>query len=343
MKHLFCSVKTLSAFFFFAVSFTVFSQDIRYKSYTGNKPVSEKTLFSFGVGFAPKIQIGTGVEYVFQDYDYVLSKLVWPLLPSAGFQAYAELYSKSGFHAVFTASFSLQHMTGKTADYDFTNNADKKMLTKFSLHHCMLEYGRQYCFSAGWIMPLIEYFRSGEKIKIYAEPCIGVRYYAHMWTAADGYLQYSGSDTESVFPDTPKINFKGKAAQYTQTLILPNIGILFKFDLPKKWNIKTAVQLCPQTVGLCEDIHFGRDIIFYDIFNLKGFSFHLDFFAEKKLNTVLSAFFSIDCGTAVSYNGMTFVRSTLTKRIISIAHEEASGTALYTADLSLGFLLRFGR
>ncbi|WP_024467091.1 omptin family outer membrane protease [Treponema pedis] len=338
-------IRRLFIIFTLIPQLNIFSQSVINGIYTediqADPEILKKSPISFAIGIAPKLEIGSGFEYVFKNYNEVLSKLIWPLLPASGFQATTEIYIGNGFHTVFNAVFSIPHSTGKMRDYDFLNHTKKDVLTHFSMHKCILEQGKELGFTVGWIMPLAEYFQNGNKIKIYAEPCIGLRYYSHTWLAFDGYLQYSNANSE-LTPETPKVLWKGNAAQYRQDLVLPNIGILFKFDLPKKWQIKTAVQVCPQVLGLCEDNHFGRNIVFYDIFHKKGFSLHINFFAEKKLNNVLGVFFSTDCSAITSYNGISIARKSSNKNILSASQEGSSGTAFYTAVFSVGMMIRLG-
>ncbi len=334
-------IKIFYGVVFFLCCFPIFPDSLDTGLENAVYSNSKKNFFLIHTSIAPNLCIGSGFEYVFQEYNDILSRLDWPFLPAAGISANAELYVIDKFHIAFNASFSLPHRTGKMQDRDFTNKTDKTIITHFSEHTCTLEKGLEWCAFAGWMGLLAEYTNWGNRIAIYAEPCIGVRYYFHRWTASDGYLQYA-KNGNAVTADSPKIVYKGKAASYSQKFILPNIGILFKFDLPKKWYIKNLLQVCPQVLADCNDIHYGRDRTFNDIFNDRGFSFHFNFYVEKNVKKTLSVFLSADYTSVVSYTGLSLVKRTSTGQISSASPEGSAGTSLYAFNFKMGIVLKFG-
>lgn len=335
------SIKIFCRIVFFLCCFFAFPDSLNTSLENVASSNLKKSFFSVHTSIAPNVRIGSGFEYVFQEYNDVLSRLDWQFLPAAGISANAELYVFDTFHIGLNTSFFLPHRTGKMRDSDFMNNTDKTMLTRFSEHICMLEQGLECWAFAGWMLPLAEYTSKGNAITIYTEPCIGVRYYVHRWLASDGYLQYA-ENGNAVTSDVPKIAYKGKAATYSQKFILPNVGILFKFNLPKKWYIKNLLQVCPQVLGDCKDIHHGRDITFNDIFNDRGFSFHLNFYVEKNVTKPVSIFLSVDYTSVISYNGLTLMKKTSTGEILKVLPEGAAGTSLYVLNFGIGVVLKFG-
>lgn len=301
------------------------------------KPDTKKkpTFFSIGLGVTAKLQAGAGYEYVFNRSGSVLSRLEWQTLPAQAFGLNTELYCAGGWHLFFSADFFLPLHSGRMTDKDFMG----AILTQFSEHKNYLKSGMQYNLTLGILRPLTE--KRPNRVTISAEPLIGVMYFFHRWDAADGYTQYA-YNTE-VTEATPKTVWHGKAASYTQKILLPTVGILFKFDLPKQWEIKTAFQICPQVLAAAEDLHYGKNTAFYDEFSKKGFSLHFNLYAEKKLTDVLHFFAAAGYTTAVSYNGKTTAYNMQTGEAESASGYGAAGTALHIGNIGAGLIFRIGR
>ncbi len=292
--------------------------------------------------FSTGLDLGLGYEYVFEktennkkDYK-TLSRLDWPILPSAVFNINAEIISPHGFHVFGSININVPSNTGKMEDRDYQNSDNPQMLTDFSQSNCKLKEGLKCNIFIAWLFPLTKN-TSPNKTKIYIEPILGFRYYSHKWLASDGFYQSKYTDG-GVKPDTKKTKLYGNGAEYHQKLYLPNFGIAFKFNFPQNWELKNTIQVCPNLLAHCVDQHFKRNIIFNDFFLLKGFSFHLDLSIEKAINKFFLIFFAGDFSAIRSYNGYT-VRTEYGK----ITGKSISGTALYLSTYKIGVSFRYKR
>ena len=311
---------------------------------TGSKN-NELKSFSIGLGITSTLQLGAGYEYVFDKSGSVKSLLEWQTLPAQSLGIQAELYAAGGLHTLFSADFFIPLKSGKMTDKDFTLSAHMPLLTQYSEHQNRLKNGMHYNVTVGWIRPLIEYtVNKTDRIKISAEPLIGITYLYHQWEASEGYTQYAHNanppQTE-VTDKTPKEAWSGKAARYTQKILLPNIGLLFQFELPQKWELKTAVQVCPQILAVTEDIHYGRSIVFYDAFAKNGFSFHLHFYAERNIAGLFNFFAAVDYTSVVSYSGQTAVYNLQTEKLENMSGYGAAGTSFHMGGIRIGLILRY--
>lgn len=298
--------------------------------------VKKKNSISFAL--SPTIRAGKGFEYVFVGKSDTLSRLEWQLLPAFGFSASADINVLSQLHASINSSFFLPLKVGKMYDLDFENERNRNILTKFSEHENYLKQSFNFYASLGWTMPLVEYMLKGKKYKIMIEPTIGLYYYTTTWTARNGYAKYSTSKKSIYIYADEHHTFNGEVAQYTQKFLLPNIGLLFKYKLPKYWTITTSIQLCPQVIALCKDTHSVSQVDYYDIFRKKGFSLHFDLYTEKKFANNFGLFFSSNSSMILSYSGYTiaidYKKKKVNKSVIG-----TSGTALYAFDFNFGIII----
>lgn len=300
-----------------------------------------KTSFSFSV--STSLIVGSGFEYVLK-YDIIRSRLDWPLLPAGGLTADTEFKFKNGFYFSFVSSFLIPAYSGRMFDYDYLNPYDFSMLTHFSKHKAYIKKGIDLSFNLGFMKPLIVYKTSTNKqIKIDCSPSIGIRYILNVWEAVDGYVKYP-PDTEPpspVLPDTPIIPMTGVGVSYKQSFILPGIGVLFRFELPRDWKIDLSTQLCPNVIGFAEDFHYKREdggLKFIDVFKKKNLSFYLYLSAEKKLSKYFSFFSSVDYTSITSYNGKSFVYFLESGLLKNSSATGAAGASLYYTRINLGFI-----
>ncbi|UTY28834.1 omptin family outer membrane protease [Treponema putidum] len=307
------------------------------------KAISPEEETSFNFSASPCLIIGSGFEYVLK-YDITRSRLDWPLLPSGGFTANTEFRFKKGLYLSFFSSFIIPSYSGQIFDYDYLNNSDPFMLTKFSEHKSYIRQGVDLNFNLGWVRSLVIYKTSGNKnIKIYCGPSLGIRYILNSWDAVDGYTKYP-PDTEPpspVLPDTPIVPVSGIGISYKQAFILPYIGMLFRFELPRDWKIDLSTQLCPSAIGFAEDFHYKRDcggLKFVDVFEKKNISFYLYLSAAKKLSKYFSFFSSVDYTSITAYNGKSFVYFLKSGLLKSYSATGAAGASLHCGRISLGFI-----
>ncbi len=317
--------KIITIVLFIFINFCFFSED----------------LFSFGFTFNTSIQVGQAYEYVFQNdaNQTVTSRLDWPILPATAFNANIDFFTKIGFHAFFSAGFSIPNLiSGSMEDRDYENTDEPNMLTKFSKHPCTLKQGIEFNTAIAWNMPL---YRKKKNIGLYIEPCIAFRYYNYKWLASNGYKQYAKPNpTTPVTPETPKTKSSGPGVEYNQKLYLPNIGIGLKLKLPKKWQVNSLVQICPQVLAHCVDKHFHRNLIFKDIFLLKGYSFHFNLSAEKEIKNFFSLFFSADYSAIHTFAGYTEINQAKMKIYTALY---TAGTELYVSNYSFGVKFKYSK
>ena len=233
-----------------------------------------KTLFSFSV--SPSLIAGSGFEYVFSTDSHIRSKLDWPLLPAGGLTADTEFKLKNGLYFSFISSFIIPAYSGQIFDYDYLNPYDSSMLTHFSEHKAYVKKGLDLNLNIGFMKLLVEYKTpSDKKIRVSCAPSIGIRYILNAWDAMDGYTKYppDTNPPSPVLPDTPTIPVAGLGISYKQSFILPSVGVLFRFELPREWKIDLSTQLCPSAIGLAEDFHYKREdggLKFVDVFKKKN-------------------------------------------------------------------------
>ena len=234
-------------------------------------------------------------------------------------------------------------------DYDYLNYSDPSMLTKFSEHKSYIRQGTDLSFSLAWLRPLVVYKTStNKKIKIHCGPSLSVRYILNAWDAVDGYTKYppDTNPPSPVLPDTPTISVAGLGISYKQTFILPNIGVLFRFELPREWKIDLSTQLCPSAIGLAEDFHYKKEhggLKFVDVFKKKNLSFYLYLSAEKRLSKHFSFFSSIDYTSITAYHGKLFTYYLESGLLKSSSSTGSVGAALYQARINLGIKIRISK
>lgn len=315
---------------------------------TAHVASSEEGENSFNFSISPSLIVGSGFEYAFK-IDSLKSKLDWPLLPAGGITANAELSLKKGLYFSFFSSFIIPTYSGQMFDYDYLNYSDPSMLTKFSEHKSYIRQGTDLSFSLAWLRPLVVYKTStNKKIKIHCGPSLSVRYILNAWDAVDGYTKYppDTNPPSPVLPDTPTISVAGLGISYKQTFILPNIGVLFRFELPREWKIDLSTQLCPSAIGLAEDFHYKKEhggLKFVDVFKKKNLSFYLYLSAEKRLSKHFSFFSSIDYTSITAYHGKLFTYYLESGLLKSSSSTGSVGAALYQARINLGIKIRISK
>nr|WP_303932564.1 omptin family outer membrane protease [Treponema denticola] len=308
---------------------------------TAHVASSEEGENSFNFSISPSLIVGSGFEYAFK-IDSLKSKLDWPLLPAGGITANAELSLKKGLYFSFFSSFIIPAYSGQMFDYDYLNYSDPLMLTKFSEHKSYIRQGTDLSFSLAWVRPLVVYKTStNKKIKIHCGPSLSVRYILNAWDAVDGYTKYppDTNPPSPVLPDTPTISVAGLGIRYKQSFILPSVGVLFRFELPREWKIDLSTQLCPSVIGFAEDFHYKREdggLKFVDVFKKKNLSFYLYLSAEKKLSKYFSFFSSVDYTSITAYHGKLFTYYLESGLLKSSSSTGSVGAALYHARINLG-------
>lgn len=306
--------------------------------------IGEEGRYSFNLSVSPSLIAGSGFEYVFRSDSLIKSKLDWPILPAGGLTACTEFKLKNGFYLSFFSSFIIPSYSGKMFDYDYLNPYDPSMLTKFSEHKAYIKKGLDLSLNLGFMKPLVVYKTySDKKIKIYCSPSIGIRYILNSWDAVDGYRKYppDTNPPSPVLPDTPITPMTGLGIRYSQTFILPSIGILFRFELPRYWKIDLSTQLCPNALGFAEDFHYMRGVEglkFVDVFKKKNLSFYLYLSAEKKLSKFFSFFSSVDYTSITAYNGKSFVYFLKSGLLKEVSASGSAGASLHYARINLGFI-----
>ena len=300
-----------------------------------------ETYFNFSI--SPSLIVGSGFEYAFK-IDSLKSKLDWPLLPAGGITANAELSLKKGLYFSFFSSFIIPAYSGQIFDYDYLNYSDLSMLTKFSEHKSYIRQGTDLSFSLAWVRPLVVYKTStNKKIKIHCGPSLSVRYILNVWEAVDGYTKYppDTNPPSPVLPDTPTIPVAGLGIRYKQSFIMPSVGVLFRFELPRDWKIDLSTQLCPSVIGFAEDFHYKKadgGLKFVDVFKKKNLSFYLYLSAEKRLSKHFSFFSSIDYTSITAYHGKLFAYYLKSGILKSSSSTGSVGAALYSTRINLGFI-----
>lgn len=305
---------------------------------------SEEEKHSFSFSASPSLIAGSGFEYVFRSDSRIKSKLDWPLLPAGGLTVNSELKFNTGFYISFVSSFIIPSYSGRMFDYDYLNPDDSSMLTHFSEHKTYIKNGLDLSLNIGLIKPLIIYQKySNEELKIYCSPSIGIRYIFNLWDALDGYFKYP-NDTAAytpVLPDTPIVPIEGIVIRYKQSFVLPGIGLLFRFELPRYWKIDLSTQLCPNAVGFAEDFHYGREsggLKFVDVFKKKNLSFYLYISAEKRFSKSFSFFVSGDYTSITAYNGKTSIYLMKTGLLDDVSATGTAGSALHCTRINLGLI-----
>ena len=306
-----------------------------------------KTLFSFSV--SPSLIAGSGFEYVFSTDSHIRSKLDWPLLPAGGLTADTEFKLKNGLYFSFISSFIIPAYSGQIFDYDYLNPYDSSMLTHFSEHKAYVKKGLDLNLNIGFMKLLVEYkTSSNKKIRVSCAPSIGIRYILNAWDAVDGYTKYppDTNPPSPVLPDTPTISVAGLGISYKQSFILPSVGVLFRFELPREWKIDLSTQLCPSVIGFAEDFHYKREyggLKFVDVFEKKNLSFYLYLSAEKKLSKYFSFFSSLDYTSITAYHGKLFTYYLESGLLKSSSSAGSVGAALYQARINLGIKIRISK
>ena len=301
-----------------------------------------KTLFSFSV--SPSLIAGSGFEYVFSTDSHIRSKLDWPLLPAGGLTADTEFKLKNGLYFSFISSFIIPAYSGQIFDYDYLNPYDSSMLTHFSEHKAYVKKGLDLNLNIGFMKLLVEYkTSSNKKIRVSCAPSIGIRYILNAWDAVDGYTKYppDTNPPSPVLPDTPTISVAGLGISYKQSFILPSVGVLFRFELPRDWKIDLSTQLCPSVIGFAEDFHYKREdggLKFVDVFKKKNLSFYLYLSAEKRLSKHFSFFSSVDYISITAYHGKLFTYYLKSGILKSSSSTGSVGAALYSTRINLGFI-----
>lgn len=301
-----------------------------------------KTSFSFSV--SPSLIAGSGFEYVFSTDSHIRSKLDWPLLPAGGLTADTEFKLKNGLYFSFVSSFIIPAYSGQIFDYDYLNPYDSSMLTHFSEHKAYVKKGLDLNLNIGFMKLLVEYkTSSNKKIRVSCAPSIGIRYILNAWDAVDGYTKYppDTNPPSPVLPDTPTIPVAGLGISYKQSFILPSVGVLFRFELPREWKIDLSTQLCPSAIGLAEDFHYKREdggLKFVDVFTKKNLSFYLYLSAEKRLSKHFSFSSSIDYTSITAYHGKLFAYYLKSGILKSSSSTGSVGAALYSTRINLGFI-----
>ena len=301
-----------------------------------------KTSFSFSV--SPSLIAGSGFEYVFSTDSHIRSKLDWPLLPAGGLTADTEFKLKNGLYFSFISSFIIPTYSGQIFDYDYLNPYDSSMLTHFSEHKAYVKKGLDLNLNIGFMKLLVEYkTSSNKKIRVSCAPSIGIRYILNAWDAVDGYTKYppDTNPPSPVLPDTPTISVAGLGISYKQSFILPSVGVLFRFELPREWKIDLSTQLCPSAIGFAEDFHYKREdggLKFVDVFKKKNLSFYLYLSAEKRLSKYFSFFSSIDYTSITAYHGKLFAYYLKSGILKSSSSTGSVGAALYSTRINLGFI-----
>lgn len=299
-----------------------------------------KTSFNFSV--YPSLFTGSGFEYVFSSDSLIKSRLDWPFLPAGGLTACTEFKLKNGFYLSFFSSFIIPSYSGKMFDYDYLNPYQPLMMTHFSEHKAYVKKGIDLSLNLGFMKPLVVYKTySDKKIKIDCSPSIGIRYILNSWDAVDGYTKYppKTEPPSPVLPDTPITPMTGLGIRYSQTFILPSIGILFRFELPRAWKIDLSTQLCPSVIGFAEDFHYMREyggLKFVDVFKKKNLSFYLYLSAEKRFSKFFSFFSSVDYTSVIAYNGKSFVYSIKSGLLKDVSATGSSGASLHYTRINLG-------
>ena len=300
-----------------------------------------KTSFSFSV--SPSLIAGSGFEYVFSTDSHIRSKLDWPLLPAGGLTADTEFKLKNGLFFSFISSFIIPAYSGQIFDYDYLNPYDSSMLTHFSEHKAYVKKGLDLNLNIGFMKLLVEYkTSSNKKIRVSCAPSIGIRYILNAWDAVDGYTKYppDTNPPSPVLPDTPTIPVAGLGISYKQSFILPSVGVLFRFELPREWKIDLSTQLCPSVIGFAEDFHYKREeggLKFVDVFKKKNLSFYLYLSAEKRLSKHFSFFSSVDYISITAYHGKLFAYYLKSGILKSSSSTGSVGAALYSTRINLGF------
>lgn len=315
---------------------------------TAHAASSEEGEHYFNFSISPSLIVGSGFEYAFK-IDSLKSKLDWPLLPAGGITANAELSLKKGLYFSFFSSFIIPAYSGQIFDYDYLNYSDLSMLTKFSEHKSYIRQGTDLSFSLAWVRPLVVYKTStNKKIKIHCGPSLSVRYILNVWEAVDGYTKYppDTNPPSPVLPDTPTIPVAGLGIRYKQSFIMPSVGVLFRFELPRDWKIDLSTQLCPSVIGFAEDFHYKKadgGLKFVDVFKKKNLSFYLYLSAEKKLSKYFSFFSSLDYTSITAYHGKLFTYYLESGLLKSSSSTGSVGAALYQARVNLGIKIRISK
>ena len=263
---------------------------------------------------------------------------------AGGLTADTEFKLKNGLYFSFISSFIIPAYSGQIFDYDYLNPYDSSMLTHFSEHKAYVKKGLDLNLNIGFMKLLVEYKTpSDKKIRISCAPSIGIRYILNAWDAVDGYTKYppDTNPPSPVLPDTPTISVAGLGISYKQSFILPSVGVLFRFELPREWKIDLSTQLCPSAIGFAEDFHYKREdggLKFVDVFTKKNLSFYLYLSAEKRLSKHFSFFSSIDYTSITAYNGKLFAYYLKSGILKSSSSTGSVGSALYSTRINLGFI-----
>lgn len=322
----------------FSFKFILFFLFLTNAIYAKDIPIS----FDFSAGTS--LILGSGFEYVFWKNGAVKSRLNWPLLPAGAFSIKTDIMIDNGIHASFFSSFTIPSYSGTMKDQDYANEYRPDMLTHFSAHNSFLKKGLDLGFNLGWMKPLIsDEDYQNKKFKVNMEPSLGVRYIVNSWDAVDGYIQYPDDSLSPVLPDTPIIRVEGLGIRYTQKFLLTSIGIFFKFELPKKWNLNLFTQISPEVIGTGEDFHYNRDLKFLDVFEKHEVSFYLYFSAEKRLSNIFFLFSSIDYTAIIANHGETYTYFLESGILKSGTPMGGSGASLHSFRLNLGFKFHFGK
>jgi outer membrane protease len=221
------------------------------------------------------VTLGVAKEFVL-DGSYVVSELDWPLLPAITVGAALDLTTPVGFIATLEAQAAVPSYTGTMTDSDFLNGDGVK--THYSQSDTYLKGAVMVTAQAGWSIPL-----PPDQPWAFFAPFLQFEYMQFNWSAENGYLQYP---PETSYPYTPwspstaKVNIYGPGILYSQTFLIPAVGLKASLRPLQTLTIDMSVAVSPYMWCFDIDDHLFRSLRFYD--NLAG-----GFMIEPRLGVTL--------------------------------------------------------
>lgn len=162
--------------------------------------------------------------------SYVVSELVWPMVPIAFGGAKLDMKSGSGFMARLDIKAGLPGHFGTITDSDYLNGDGIK--THFSAHDCYTERAILLDAKVGWAFPIDP--------QLEASLMVAFSFMDLKWSAKDGYLQYP---PETSAPYTPWSSSTPKTAAYGTGIIYEQIYFIPGVFLGTDWLISRFARL----------------------------------------------------------------------------------------------------
>ena len=225
--------------------------------------IADAQEFSLTTGTSTGVILGIARELVLSG-SYVVSELDWPLLPAVFVGTAVNLTTPVGFVASLEVQAAVPTPTGTMTDSDFLNGDGVK--THYSQSDSILTGALIATVQAGWSIPLPDQ-------EFTLAPFLQFEYMQFKWTAENGYLQYPPTGQSSPnytpwFPGETKVPIYGTGIIYTQTYLIPAVGIKGSIQALESLTVNFSLAISPYMWCFDLDEHLFRFLRFYD--NLRG-------------------------------------------------------------------------